>query len=127
MARPHNSRTILVCCLWLGLAGGAPDALAAADAVPLSEDYVLRVWETDDGLPQNTITGITQTPDGYLWLATQGGLARFDGVRFTPYLKGTTPGLQSSYARAVATDRTGALWIGQERGGVARLRGGAFD
>src|SRR5687768_4632422 len=97
------------------------------DTIAVSEDYVLRVWETDDGLPQNTVTGIAETLDGYLWLATQGGLARFDGVRFTPFFKGTTPGLESSYARAVATDRTGALWIGLERGGVARMEKGRFE
>src|SRR5207248_2769722 len=55
------------------------------------------------------------------------GLARFDGVRFTPYFKGATPGLESSYARAVAADRTGALWVGLERGGVARMQGGRFE
>jgi len=88
-----------------------------------SEEYVLRVWETDDGLPQTTVTGIAQTPDGYLWLATQGGLSRFDGVRFTTFLKGATPGLESSYVRTVAVDRGGALWIGLERGGVARAAG----
>src|SRR6266581_4418304 len=118
---------MLVCVEWLSLCGAPIAARAEPDAVPLSSEYVLRVWETDDGLPQNTITGIAQTPDGYLWLATQGGLARFDGVRFTSFSKGATPGLESSYARAVATDRTGALWIGQERGGVARLRDGHFE
>jgi ligand-binding sensor domain-containing protein len=115
------------CIWWLSYCVFSLAAHAASEVAPVSEDYVVRVWDTDDGLPQNTITGIAQTPDGYLWLATQGGLARFDGVRFTPFSKGTTPGLESSYARAVATDRSGALWIGQERGGVARLRGGHFE
>lgn len=102
----------------------APDPSRAGDE---SGGYVQRLWDSDDGLPQNGITGIAQTPDGYLWLATQGGLARFDGVRFTSFFKGTTPGLESSYTRAVATDRQGTLWIGLERGGVARMMGGRFE
>lgn len=100
---------------------------ALPDVAPLSSEYVLRTWETGDGLPQNTVTGIAQTPDGYLWLATQGGLARFDGLRFTVFLKGSTPGLDSSYARSVMVDRSGALWIGVERGGVVRMRDGHFE
>jgi signal transduction histidine kinase/ligand-binding sensor domain-containing protein len=101
--------------------------MASPNVAPLSSEYVLRTWETDDGLPQNTVTGIAQTPDGYLWLATQGGLARFDGLRFTAFLKGSTPGLGSSYARSLAVDRIGALWIGIERGGVVRMRDGHFE
>ena len=52
-------------------------------------------WTTDDGLPQNTVSAILQTRDGYLWLATAGGLVRFDGLRFTVFDKGNTKGLTS--------------------------------
>jgi signal transduction histidine kinase/ligand-binding sensor domain-containing protein len=121
------TRILLGCFCWLIFRTPSLAVPASPDAVQLCGDYVLRTWETDDGLPQNTVTGIAQTPDGYLWLATQGGLARFDGVRFTTFLKGSTPGLDSSYARSVAVDRTGALWIGVERGGVVRMLGGQFE
>src|SRR5258708_5026220 len=47
--------------------------------------YVSRVWRTQDGLPESRIRAIAQTPDGYLWIGTPGGLARFDGVRFVVY------------------------------------------
>jgi ligand-binding sensor domain-containing protein len=47
--------------------------------------YVHDVWTTNDGLPQDSINAIAQTPDGYLWLATQEGLARFDGMTFTTF------------------------------------------
>lgn len=117
---------IFACCLFHAW-GAAIVARAGPEAVPVSEDYDLRTWDTDDGLPENTVTGIAQTPDGYLWLATENGLARFDGVRFTLFQKGTTPELESSYARSLKVDQKGALWIGQERGGVARLRGGHFE
>src|SRR2546425_9680614 len=76
---------LFLCFWWLS----ALTMVASPDAAPLSSEYVLRTWETGDGLPQNTVTGIAQTPDGYLWLATQGGLARFDGLRFTVFLKGS--------------------------------------
>ena len=124
MAFPLRRRTIragwMLAAAVAGLQHGraALPVRAEAELVSVANDYVLRVWETDDGLPQNTVTGIAQTPDGYLWLATQGG--RFDGVRFTSYLKGTTPGLESSYARGVLSDRAGALWIGLERGDAHR-------
>lgn len=99
----------------------------SVDAIPVSEEYVLRVWEVDDGLPNNSIFGIAQTPDGYLWLATSSGLARFDGARFTSFLKDATPGLESNRMRTVFVARDGALWIGLERGGVARRAGDRFE
>jgi ligand-binding sensor domain-containing protein len=46
-------------------------------------------WTTDNGLPQNSITGLTQTPDGYIWFTTNEGLVRFDGVRFRVFIKVT--------------------------------------
>ena len=45
--------------------------------------YSVRIWQTDEGLPQNSVHAIAQTRDGYLWVGTREGLARFDGVRFT--------------------------------------------
>jgi CheY-like chemotaxis protein len=55
--------------------------------------YRFDSWTTDDGLPQNTVSAILQTRDGYLWLATAGGLVRFDGLRFTVFDKSNTKGL----------------------------------
>ncbi|MBW8781520.1 MAG: hypothetical protein JF599_06505 [Verrucomicrobia bacterium] len=99
----------------------------ALGAIPVSEDYVLRTWEVDEGLPNNSISNLAQTPDGYLWLTTGSGLVRFDGVRFTPFPKETTPGLESNRMSPVFAARDGALWIGLERGGVSRLAGGRFE
>jgi len=98
-----------------------------ADKIPVSDEYVLRTWEVDDGLPGNNVSSIAQTPDGYLWLVTSSGLARFDGVRFTPFLKETTPGLESNQVRALFVARDGALWVGLERGGVSRKMGDHFE
>src|SRR5690242_301489 len=60
--------------------------------------YNVRRWEagaTENGLPQNTITAVVQTQDGYLWVGTYSGLARFDGLRFTVFDENNTPGLAS--------------------------------
>ena len=81
------------------------------------------VWLTENGLPQNTIHSIAQTRDGYVWIGTEEGLARFDGVRFTVFDKQNTPQIKSNYIRALLADRQGALWIGTAEGLVRRLNG----
>ena len=55
-----------------------------------------KTWNTENGLPQNSIQAITQTPDGYLWIATRDGLARFDGIRFKIFQKSNTPELPTN-------------------------------
>ena len=94
--------------------------LAATDERPAGEGFVFRAWRTEDGLPQNTISAILQTREGYLWLGTQAGLARFDGVRFKVY--GLAEGLPSVQVRALYEDNQGSLWIGTTGGGLSRLR-----
>ncbi len=81
-------------------------------------------WTTDQGLPNATVNAVRQTRDGYVWLGTYDGLARFDGSRFTVFHQGQ--GLGSNGVRALAEDRDGALWIGTNGGGVSRLVRGAF-
>jgi ligand-binding sensor domain-containing protein/signal transduction histidine kinase len=88
--------------------------------------YVHDVWTTENGLPQNSILSITQTRDGYLWLGTWGGLARFDGVRFTVFERGNTPALNNNYIYALYEGRDGSLWIGTGGGGLTRFRDGKF-
>lgn len=94
------------------------------DNLPVSEDYVVRKWELDDGLPNNHVSSTAQTPDGYLWIAMWwGGLARFDGVRFTEF----TEGLGSERVQSLFVAKNGTLWVGLDRGGVARLKGNRFE
>lgn len=83
-------------------------------------------WTTENGLPQNSVTSIVQTPDGYLWLGTFGGLGRFDGVRFTIFNTSNTPALPSNRITALHVGRDGSLWIGAETGEITRLRQGSF-
>jgi signal transduction histidine kinase/ligand-binding sensor domain-containing protein/DNA-binding response OmpR family regulator len=80
--------------------------------------YQLTSWTTDNGLPQNTVNKIVQTRDGYIWLATNDGLVRFDGVNFTVFNSKNFPRLQSNRIMDIVESRDGSLWIGTEGGGV---------
>jgi signal transduction histidine kinase/ligand-binding sensor domain-containing protein len=103
---------------WAVFGCGAP---AAAQA-----QYRFDHWTADTGLPQNIITAIHQTRDGYLWIATLDGLARFDGVRFTIFDKSNSPGISSNRFTSLYEDRQGDLWLGTESNGVTRYRQGRF-
>jgi len=109
--------------LWLGWAG-LTVGQAQINAPASLEDLVLRNWDTEAGLPQNTINTMIQTRDGYLWLGTQDGLARFDGLRFTTF--GLHEGLPSVQVTALYEDSDGTLWIGTG-GGLCRMVHGEID
>src|SRR5262245_47855813 len=104
------------------LVSAAPAQVSAPD---VGAQYIARAWNTAEGLPQNTVTSIVQTRDGYLWVGTFGGLARFDGNTFTVFDPGNTPGLGSARIVTLHEDRTGVLWIGTE-GGLTKYDGGRF-
>src|SRR5258708_25102706 len=91
----------------------------------LITQYVHQVWTSQDGLPQNKILAITQTRDGYLWLATEEGLARFDGVRFTVFDKANTNQIKDNVIQVLYESKEGSLWFGTG-GGLNRLKDGEF-
>jgi ligand-binding sensor domain-containing protein/signal transduction histidine kinase len=93
----------------------------STDVAFAGSPFVCRVWRGEDGLPQDSVWGILQARDGYLWVGTGGGLARFDGVSFKVF--GMAEGLPSLHVRALLEDRQGALWIGTARG-LCRFTGG---
>lgn len=101
----------------------APGGAWALDSSKQLTQYMLNSWEIAQGLPQNTVEDIAQTPDGYLWVATQEGLARFDGIRFTVFDRGNTPEFESNLINALLVDRAGSLWIGTSKGLVLLERG----
>jgi diguanylate cyclase (GGDEF)-like protein len=87
----------------------------------------LSVWNSDAGLPQNTIEAIVQTRDGYLWMGTEEGLVRFDGVRFVVSDRQSAPALRSSFVSSLFEAPDGTLWIGTYGGGLARMRNGRIE
>jgi len=101
------------------LAGGLPFVSRAAD-------YLVDVWDTENELPSSSVTSVAQTPDGYLWVGTYNGLARFDGVRFVTFDPVTTPQLDHARIQSLVVDAQGTLWINTFRGGLTSFRGGSF-
>jgi len=112
--------------LFLLLLLPAPAARALDPGRPLAH-LALDSWEAGDGLPQNTVQAIAQTPDGYLWAGTQEGLVRFDGTQFTLFDRRSTPELAASSVLALLVDADGSLWIGTNGGGLVRMKDGRFE
>ena len=84
--------------------------------------YSRTTWTQQNGLPQDTIRAIAQTADGYLWVGTDDGLARFDGYEFVVYK--TAAGLPADAITALAAGKDGSLWVGTPSG-LAQLRAGS--
>lgn len=87
--------------------------------------YRFDQWTADNGLPQNSVTAIAQTADGYLWLTTNDGLVRFDGVRFTVFNKSNSPNLPNNRLKKMLANGND-LWILTEENNLVRFRGGEF-
>ena len=96
---------------WLtGLILGAVLPSISPAAPSASADYLIQVWNSEDGLPQNSVNCLAQTPDGYLWVGTRsGGLARFDGTRFVIFNPQTTPELKDVEFETLSLDSRGTL------------------
>ncbi|MEO6002397.1 MAG: two-component regulator propeller domain-containing protein [Opitutus sp.] len=97
----------------------------AESAKPLPP-YSIRVWQREQGLPQNSVTAITQDPDGYLWMGTYDGLARFDGARFVTFDGANTPALENGRITCLYSASDGSVWIGHETGNVTQFKAGRF-
>ena len=98
----------------------------ALDPARAITQYGHDAWGIEQGLPQGSIETILQTRDGYLWLGTEEGLVRFDGVKFTVFDKRNTPGLLDSFIAALQETPDGTLWIGTRGGGLTSYAGGFF-
>jgi signal transduction histidine kinase/ligand-binding sensor domain-containing protein len=88
--------------------------------------YHIDVWTTENGLPQNVVRAACQTPDGYLWIATLDGLARFDGVRFVVLNRSNTPGIASGRFTSLYCAPNGEFWAGTESSGITHYKHGEF-
>jgi ligand-binding sensor domain-containing protein/signal transduction histidine kinase len=111
---------LVAACLLACIAG-----LVAAQSGAFA-GYTRHVWHASDGLSEQTVQAFAQTPDGYLWIGTTGGLVRFDGAQFTVFDRQNTPALQENSIFSLMVARDGTLWIGTEGGGLAHYAGGKF-
>src|SRR5580698_10151941 len=98
---------------------GVLGLLLGAEVSPcqrLTGGVALQSWSTDEGLPQNSVHAILQTDDGFLWVATEGGLARFDGLNFRVFQQSNEPAFISDDISCLAEDGRKSLWIGTADG-----------
>ena len=110
--------------IWLVLAGLTVGSASALDPGRRLTQYLQRIWQTRQGLPQSSILAIQQTKDGYLWLGTPDGLVRFDGVRFTSPDDLDGLALPKMSVRQLAEDSRGALWVATGNAGLFRIENG---
>lgn len=88
--------------------------------------YRFDIWTAENGLPQNTVNGILQSQDGFLWFTTNDGIVRFDGVRFKVFNKPNTKELPTSRFNVSFEDETGRLWFKSETGDLVLFQDGVF-
>lgn len=121
----HCRAAILV---WLAALLTPRWAAAGVAPAPAATDcpYVIRTWRMEDGLPENRIRAVLQTQDGYIWVATLSGLARFNGVGFQIFDTVKSPELGDSAFRTMFEDRQGRLWLGHHNGQLTVYEHGKF-
>jgi signal transduction histidine kinase/ligand-binding sensor domain-containing protein len=116
-----STRRLLIVVL-LSLAGAAP--LRATDLRSVLTEHAVSSWSEKDGLPDGSIYVLEQDADGYLWVGTEAGPYRFDGVRFTPW-SALVPGTPARAVRALRSASDGSMWIGfGGQGGIAVFKHG---
>lgn len=122
-------------CWWLHVAAGLLAGFGAViptsgastllDPGQVAREFTQRSWQKTDGLPDKQIQSLLQTRDGYLWVGTRRGLARFDGLKFTVFDHLNTPEMPDDNCKSLAEDLEGNLWIATDDG-LLRFRGGSF-
>ncbi len=118
----RNPVSGLLSAIGVLLLGCSLQSAAIAPSAPLP-DYSRQSWTMENGLPRTNIQSVVQTQDGFLWLGTEAGLVRFDGVEFVTFDRNSSPELPGDDIRCLLASRDGALWIGTNAG-LARWRDG---
>ncbi len=120
------------CRFALGVAAffALPGLVSVGEAAGQTEDsaeFTIESWRVDEGMPHNAVTAVLPTADGYLWVGTSNGLARFDGLRFTTFRLADYPGLKGNRVLCLFESARGEVWVGTQEGGVACYRDGQFS
>jgi signal transduction histidine kinase/ligand-binding sensor domain-containing protein/CheY-like chemotaxis protein len=126
LPRDRTAKAALLLALGALLLGAVAPPAEALDPQLATTQYVFDNWQIQQGLPQNSVESLARTPDGYLWLATHEGLARFDGVRFSVFDRDNTPELRSRVMTRLHVDVAGRLWVGT-RVGILIFENGRFN
>jgi signal transduction histidine kinase/ligand-binding sensor domain-containing protein len=114
MNNGYISRNIIYTLIWFVVISAAAKR-SNGQTVPNEK---VDIWLVEDGLPQHTVNSIVKTTDGFLWIGTEGGLARFDGFRFKTFDRSNTPVLTTNRVRALGADSKNRLYIGTLDGGI---------
>ena len=85
------------------------------------QDFILRNWDVDDGMPSTHVNAVARTPDGFVWLGTARGLTRFDGVHFTTFDVNYGATVNEDVITCLLVDRDGDLWVGTAAGRLLKL------
>jgi ligand-binding sensor domain-containing protein/tRNA A-37 threonylcarbamoyl transferase component Bud32 len=101
-------------------------ALLALDPDKKVTQYIIDGWNAETGLPQSSVYAVLQTGDGYIWIGTEEGLARFDGVEFIVFDGSNTPAISKNFISCLLEDREKNLWIGTLGGGIVVYHEGKF-
>jgi signal transduction histidine kinase/ligand-binding sensor domain-containing protein len=116
-------RTLLAARILLVAAAGVPGSLLALDPSAAVSQYRRTPFTTGSGLPQSSAEALLQGRDGWLWIGTQEGVARFDGLSFALLDRRAVPELKHNRILALQEDPSGTLWIGTEGGGATSWKG----
>lgn len=103
-----------------------PCLFAQQSSLYVKEGYIITHWDTEDGLPVNSVNKIIQDQTGYLWLATNDGLVRFDGVKFTVYKSWQYPGIHSNRIDNMVESADSTLWLATEQQYLIKFKDGDF-
>jgi ligand-binding sensor domain-containing protein len=109
--------------LLIGFLSATRSTASVSDSKKELSNYGIDFWREAEGLPQSRIREIVQTRDGYLWMGTDGGLLRFDGVTFTSFTV-QTGDLKENEVWTLKEDNEGGLWIGTFGGGLTLFKDG---
>ncbi len=88
--------------------------------------YRSDLWTTENGLPQNTVTSVLQTKDGYIWFGTFGGLVRFDGIKFKIFNTINAPAFKTNRITGLSESKDGTLWVGGQNGSLLSYKDEIF-
>ncbi len=122
-----NRHWSLICLSAVIVVAGAVNSICALDPNRELSQFPHDRWSTETGFPGGTIYAITQSADGYLWLGTEKGLVRFDGLTFQLIQHSDTPELPAGPVLGLIADADGNLWIRLQSPSIVRYRNGKFE